>query len=55
MTNYKVEMIQSETFIVSIEADSEQEAADKAQVEFDNGNYKEMGDCSISIGGIHEE
>lgn len=46
-------MIQTETFIVDVLAESEQEATDKAQEQFDSGNYQEIGDCSVDIGTVY--
>ena len=55
MKNYKVEMIQTETFIVSVQAEDEQEATDKATILFEEGDYKEMGNCEVNIGKVYEE
>ena len=55
MKNYQVEMIQTETFIVNVQAEDEQEASDKAIILFGDGDYKEMGDCAVNIGNIYQE
>lgn len=54
MKKYKVEMIQTETFIVDVEAESEQEATDKATILFGEGNYYEMGDCEVNTGTVYD-
>ena len=53
MKSYQVEMIQTETFIVDVEAEDEQEATDKAGVLFGEGDYKEMGDCDVNVGAVY--
>ncbi len=53
MQKYKVEFVQTETFIVDVLAENEKEATEKAQAEFDNGNYQEVGDCAVSVGTIY--
>ena len=55
MKNYTVEMIQTETFIVNTQAEDEKEAADKATILFSDGDYKEIGDCTVNIGKIYQE
>lgn len=47
-------MVQTETFIVDVQAESEQEAIDKATSIFDCGNYYEMGDCSVNVGIVYD-
>ena len=54
MKKYKVEFIQTETFIVDVKAEDEQGATDKAQKEFDNENYQEVGDCGVQIGTVYD-
>lgn len=54
MKKYQVEMIQKETFIVNVEAEDEQEATDKASILFSNGDYEEMGDCTVEVGEVFE-
>jgi hypothetical protein len=54
MNKYKVEYIQTETFIVDVEAQSEQEATDKAMQAFDAGSYYEMGDCNVTLGTVYD-
>ena len=47
MTKYKVFFEQTEHFTVEVEAESKQEADDKANVLFSSGDYDEIGDCSV--------
>ena len=54
MKKYKVEFIQTETFIVDVLAKNEKEAIEKAEKEWDKGNYQEMGDCKVEIGTIYD-
>ena len=55
MKKYTVELIPTESFYVKVEAESEQEASDKAEFEFTTGNYKEVGNCNVNIGEIEED
>lgn len=54
MKKYKVEFVQTETFIVDVYAKSEQDAADKASKKRAGGDYQEMGDCSVGIGTVYD-
>lgn len=53
MKKYKIEFIQKETFIVDVEAKNEAEAVKKAEIEWNNGNYQEYGDCEVTTGTIY--
>jgi len=53
MKKYKVEFVQTETFIVDVLAKNENEAIEKAEKEWDNGNAQEMGDCKVETGTIY--
>jgi len=46
---YEVLFIQTETFIVDVLAESEEEAEEIAQKGFDEGNYQETGDCKAEV------
>lgn len=54
MKKYKVEYIQTETFIVDVLAENETDARTKADQEFQNDNYQEMGDCNMEQGAIYD-
>lgn len=54
MKKYKVEFVQTETFIVDVFAGDEQEATDKAQEKWNNGDYQETGDLDVSTGTIYD-
>ena len=54
MNKYKVEFIQTETFIVDVLAKDETEARTKADLEFQNDNYQEMGDCAVETGTVYD-
>lgn len=47
MEKYKVIFEQTETFYVVVEANGKDDASDKASQEFSNGNYTDMGNCSV--------
>ncbi len=53
MQKYKVELVQTETFIVDVLAENEKEAIEMAKVQFNNGNYQEVGDCTIDEGTVY--
>ena len=54
MKKYKVEFIQTETFIVDVYAKDETEARTKADQEFQNENYQEIGDCKVETGNVYD-
>lgn len=54
MKKYKVEFLQTETFIVDVKAKNEEEAIKKAEKEWDNGNYQEAGDCKVSVNATYD-
>ena len=51
---YRVYFKQTETFYVDVEAEDGQEASDKGCEEFNNGGYKEVGDCEANIENVIE-
>ena len=53
MEKYKIEFTQAETFIVDVLAKTEKEAIEKAEKEWEKGNYQETGDLSVSIGTVY--
>ena len=52
MKKYKVEFIQTETFTVDVYAKDETDARTKADQEFQNENYQEVGDCKVEVGSV---
>lgn len=54
MKKYKVEFIQTETFIVDVIAENEEKAQELAQQRFDNGDYQETGDVSVGFGTVYD-
>jgi len=54
MKKYKVEFVQTETFIVDVYAESEEQATDIAQDHFGNGNYQETGNCEVETGTVFD-
>ena len=54
MKKYKIEFIQTETFIVDVMAKDEAAAIKKAQKEWNNGNYHEVGNCSVETGTVYD-
>jgi hypothetical protein len=51
---YKVEFIQTETFIVDVLAKNEKEAVKKAEEGWEKENYQEVGDCKVELGTIYD-
>ena len=49
MKKYKVEFIQTETYIVDVKAENEEEAREKAENKWDEGDYQETGDLNVDI------
>ena len=49
MNYYKVQFKQTETFIVDVEAESEEQARVIAEEKCSNGDYEENGDCEMEI------
>jgi len=54
MNKYKVEFIQTETFIVDVVAVDQESAERVAQSRFDIGEYQEMGDCKVEVGTVFD-
>lgn len=54
MNKYKVEFLQTETFIVDVYAKDEQEAIEKANIKWEEGDYQETGDLTIETGKIYD-
>jgi len=54
LKKYKVEFVQTETFIVDVLAKTEQEAKNKSLSEFNGDNYQEVGDCEIHISNVYD-
>jgi hypothetical protein len=53
MNKYKIEFVSTETYIVDVEAKTEHDAIALAHTQFDAGNYQEVGDNSIELGGVY--
>lgn len=54
MNKYKVEFIQTETFIIDVLAENQEKAEKKAGKEWDTGNYQETGDVNVEIGMVYD-
>lgn len=54
MNKYKIEFLQTETFIVDVLAKDEGEAIDKATIEFENGNCQDTGDVDVKTGTVYD-
>jgi len=54
MKRYKVEFIQTETFIVDVLAENEAGAVELAQEKFNAGYFQEIGDCEVVTGTIYD-
>lgn len=54
MKKYKVELTQTETFIVDVYAKDETEAITLANESFQNGNYQETGKTEINSGTVYD-
>ena len=54
MNKYKVEFIQTETFIVDVLAKNEKDAIKKAEKEWDKENYQEVGDCKVEVNMVYD-
>ena len=54
MNKYKVEFYQTETFVVDVYAESEQEATDKASEEYSKGNYQETGHLDVNVNYVYD-
>lgn len=53
MNKYKVEFIQTETFIIDVLANDEKEAIKLAEEKWNNGDYQETGDLIVETGTIY--
>lgn len=51
---YKVEIEQTEIFVIDVFADNEDDARSKADHEWENGNYQETGDIATGVGTIYD-
>ena len=54
MKKYKVEFVQTETFVVDVYAENEKQATEKAEQEWERGSYQETGDLTLEVGTIYE-
>jgi hypothetical protein len=51
---YKIEITQTETFIVDILANNEEQARELATEAFNNGDYQENGDITTDISNVFD-
>lgn len=51
---FKVEFIQTETFVVDVLATTEKQAIKLAEKKWEEGNYQENGDCEVKTGTIYD-
>jgi hypothetical protein len=60
MKSYKVEIVQTETFIVDVQAEDEGEATDKATMLWDEAcesgisHYLQVGDTIMEFGAVYD-
>jgi len=54
MNKYKVEFIQTETFIVDVKAKDQEEAEEKARAKWNNGDYQETGNLEVTISTVYD-
>lgn len=54
MNKYKIEFIQTETFIVDVLAEDETKAIALAELKWEGGDYQEEGDCKVETGTIYD-
>jgi len=51
---YKVEYKQTETFIVDVYANNQEQAEKLASRRFDAGDYQEIGDCDVEVNQVYD-
>jgi hypothetical protein len=51
---YKVEYKQTETFIVDVYANNQEQAEKLASRRFDAGDYQEIGDCEVEVNQVYD-
>jgi hypothetical protein len=51
---YKVEFKQTETFIIDLYAKNEKQARELAEKKWEQGDYQEVGDCSVEIDMVYD-
>ena len=54
MKKYKVEFIQTETFIIDVKAESEKQAIELAEKKWGEGDYQETGDLKVETGTTYD-
>lgn len=54
MKKYKVEFIQTETFIIDVLAKTKKEAMRLAEERWDEGDYQETGDLNVEISNVFD-
>lgn len=54
MNHYKVEILQTEKYIVDVKANTQEEADELAMQAFSDGDYQETGDIEIATGIIYD-
>jgi len=51
---YKVEYKQTETFIVDVYANNQEQAEKLASRRFGAGDYQEIGDCDVDVNQVYD-
>jgi len=51
---YKVEYKQTETFVVDVYANNQEQAEKLAGMRFDAGDYQEIGDCEVELNNVYD-
>ena len=54
LRKYKVEFVQTETFIVDVYAEDEDQAIIKAESKWNEGDYQETGDLDTKTGTVYD-
>lgn len=54
MNKYKVEMIQTETFIVDVLAKNEKQAIKLAEKKWNEGDYQETGNIEVKTNTVYD-
>lgn len=54
MKKYKIEYVQTETFIVDVYADDEKSAIEVAGEQFNAGDYQEIGDAEVAVNCVYD-
>ena len=54
MKKFKVEFIQTETFVVDVKAKNEEEAINLAEKKWNEGDYQETGNLNVETSTVYD-